>query len=158
LSEEEWNSEELGPIEERRANWQGLDGKYSDEHRSIADWLMIVRRPAGVDGKEFTALKRNALRYLVVWRQLYYRGRRDSPHRQVIDNPEEQKEIIRALHDERGHKGRESTAQQVRWRYYWDGYFNDVAKWVKECPECQKSDMRTMHEGLGSTKIRTNLP
>lgn len=45
LSEPEWDSDESQPVEERRANWQGLEGEYSEEHKAIVDWLMTVTRP-----------------------------------------------------------------------------------------------------------------
>lgn len=58
----------------------------------------------------------------------------------MVDDLEERRSIIVALHDEHGHKGRKTTAALVRWRYYWDCDYKDVVKWIKECPQCQKSD------------------
>uniref|UniRef100_A0A9J7X1E4 Gypsy retrotransposon integrase-like protein 1 n=1 Tax=Cyprinus carpio carpio TaxID=630221 RepID=A0A9J7X1E4_CYPCA len=46
-------------------------------------------------------------------------------------------EILRQLHQQHGHQGRECTLELVRQRCYWPGLFSDVASWCQECDRCQ---------------------
>lgn len=44
--------------------WAGLDGNYSRQNNQMAEWLMTLRNPDGMKGKELTALKRRAMEVL----------------------------------------------------------------------------------------------
>ena len=37
-----------------------------------------------------------------------------------------------------GHKGREATYRRVTNHYFWKGMYEDVANWIRACPECQR--------------------
>ena len=41
------------------------------------------------------------------------------------------------LHDGQGHQGIERTIALCQEQFYWNTMFQDVTKYVKECPQCQ---------------------
>jgi hypothetical protein len=54
------------------------------------------------------------LRHAVMDRQLYLVGSKNIPSRIVVDSAKRTVEILKELHDECGHKGRESPSEQQR--------------------------------------------
>ena len=48
-----------------------------------------------------------------------------------------QAQVLRLLHDGQGHQGIERTIALCRERFYWNTMFQDVTRYVKECPRCQ---------------------
>ncbi len=68
---------------------------------------------------------------------LYCRADKNIPQCLVIDSEERRVEIIAQLHDEYGHKGRESTYQRVTDRYYWNNYYSDVKAFMAGYERCQ---------------------
>ncbi len=48
-------------------------------------------------------------------------------------------EVLRQLHQQHGHQGRERTTELVRQRCYWPGMSSDVASWCQECAWCQEA-------------------
>lgn len=46
-------------------------------------------------------------------------------------------EVLRQLHQQHGHQGRERTMELVQQRCYWPGLSSDVASWCQECDRCQ---------------------
>lgn len=46
------------------------------------------------------------------------------------------KEILRGLHDNIGHPGRERLLRLLRERYYWPDMLADAEGWVKKCQRC----------------------
>ena len=110
---------------------------YSLDSRLIAEYLSTLRRPEQVEKEDFRAFKNRALKYAVINRRLYRRGRRGTPPTRVIDDEAERDRIMQALHDEIGHKGRQSTYRRVADRYYWDSCYKDVKTFVDTCAPCQ---------------------
>ena len=45
-------------------------------------------------------------------------------------------EVLRGLHNDMGHPGRDRMLRLMRERYYWPGMFFDVAEWVDKCDRC----------------------
>ena len=45
-------------------------------------------------------------------------------------------EVLRGLHNDMGHPGRDRMLRLMRERYYWPGMFFDVAVWVDKCDRC----------------------
>ena len=45
-----------------------------------------------------------------------------------------QAQVLRLLHDGQGHQGIEKTIVLCRERFYWNTMFQDITKYVKECP------------------------
>ena len=48
-----------------------------------------------------------------------------------------QAQVLQLLHDGQGHQGIERTIALCRERFHWNNMFQDVTKYVKECPQCQ---------------------
>jgi Integrase zinc binding domain len=133
-----------------------LEEGYSEDSQRIAEYLTILRKPEGISRNKFRAFKKRALRYAVRDRQLFLAASKNIPSRLVVDSDEKRAEIVRELHvrelhDESGHKGRESTYREVADRYYWEGCFQFVQKFVASCKRCQFRDPRRLEEALYPT-------
>ena len=48
-----------------------------------------------------------------------------------------QVQVLQLLHDGQGHQGIERTIALCWEQFYWNTMFQDVTKYVKECPRCQ---------------------
>jgi hypothetical protein len=68
-----------------------------------------------------------------------------------LGTAEGQQEVIKALHDELGHRGRPTTYDQIARRYQWAGMYEDVAAYVKSCEECQRRARIRYEEPLHPT-------
>ena len=77
-----------------------------------------MKKPEGMNRGEFRSFKRKALQFAVVDRNLYRRARKNVPQRLVIDTDERKAEILKELHKQFGHKGRESTYRRIADCYY----------------------------------------
>ena len=45
-------------------------------------------------------------------------------------------EVLKSLHSDVGHPGRDRTLSLLRDRFYWTGMPDDVDDWFKRCPRC----------------------
>ena len=90
-----------------------LEDGYSEESWRIAQYLTTLRRPDGLSRAEFRSFKRKALQFAVLEGNLYRRAGKNVPQRLVIDSDERKAAILKELHDDCGHKGRESTYRRV---------------------------------------------
>jgi hypothetical protein len=129
-----------------------LQEGYSDDSQRIAKFLVTLTRPKEMSTKEFRHFKAQALRYQVDQRQLWRRSTKTYPRRLVLDSTEARSEVLHALHDELGHKGRESTYHRVAARYYWDNLYKECAEHVAACRPCQKRDGQKQYETLHATE------
>jgi hypothetical protein len=129
-----------------------LEGGYSEESQAIAVWILFRRRPEGLSTAELRKFKKKALRMTVRERHLFTIPSGGRPLRRVVDNPVQQLEIVRALHDESGHRGKEGTWRKVWARYHWKGQYEQVKKYVQSCPECQSHASATVQEELWPTE------
>ena len=57
-------------------------------------------------------------------------------------------EILEALYDKSGHRGREGTYRRIADRYYWEELWKHVSRYVKSCRECQMKDKQRQEEQL----------
>ena len=128
-----------------------LEDGYSEDSQRIAQYLTTLRRPEGMGRSEFRAFKKRALRYAVMDGKLYRVGSKNVPNRLVIDLPERRSQILREMHDESGHKGRESTYRKVADRYYWETCYQDTKAFVASCERCQCRDSKRLEEALYPT-------
>jgi ribonuclease HI len=133
------------------ANEDLLEDGYSDKSWQIARYLTSLQRPEGLNRAEFRSFKRKALQYAVLEGNLYRRAGKNVPQRLVIDSDERKATILQELHDEFGHKGRESTYRRVADRYYWEHCYEDVKAFVASCERCQLRDSRRLEEALYPT-------
>ena len=47
-----------------------------------------------------------------------------------------QKQVLKGLHDDMGHLGRDRTIDLVSHRFFWPHMADDVDKWIKKCSRC----------------------
>ena len=130
-----------------------LKAGYSDKSERIAAFLTSLQKPVGLNRKEFRAFKSEALRYRVQDGHLYRRNSKNVPSRRVIDSDERKLEILKQLHDESGHRGREGTYRRIADRYWWEQLHDDVKGYVRSCEECQKRDPTRLEEALHPTWV-----
>ena len=159
--QQELNAVQVAPIvaeqveEVERAAGEGpagaLEGGYSAESNLIAEYLTTLRRPEQVAPREFRRFKARALQYVVQGRHLFRRARKRVPQTRVLDDPAEREEVLKSLHDQAGHKGRESTYHKVAERYFWDSCYQDVKRYCASCPECQLRRANRLEEPLYPT-------
>lgn len=45
-------------------------------------------------------------------------------------------DVLKSLHNDVGHPGRDRTLSLLRDRFFWPGMANDVENWIKKCPRC----------------------
>ena len=122
-----------------------------EELEKIAEWLLTLRRPAGMSNGEFRKFKREETKYLVRDGILYWRGDNKAPPRKVISAHGERQNILAKLHDESGHRGRDATYIKVKNRFHWKGMYSDVDKFVQSCEQCQKRRPHRYDEPLHPT-------
>ena len=65
-----------------------------------------------------------------------WRAGKNVPQRLVIDLDERKVEILKELHKEFSHKGRDSTYRRVMDRYYWDNCYADVREFIASYDRC----------------------
>ena len=129
-------------------------GEYGTQSRRIGAFLLGGgQRPNGMGVKEFRQLRRQALNFLVRDDHLFRRPDKVNPIRRVIDSSERRNEIIRELHDESGHRGREGTYRRVADRYWWKDMWQTVKKYVQSCGECQRRATQRQDEELHPTAV-----
>ena len=77
-----------------------------------------MSRPQGVTTAEYKKLRHQASQCILRDRTLFRRAIKNYIKRRIIDDPKEREEIIEAMHDGSGHRGREGTYKKVLERYY----------------------------------------
>lgn len=123
------------------ASTRVLSDTYSDESEQIAKFLTTLRRPPEMSRSQFSTFKKKALKFIVQDGHLFYRGHgRDLIMRRVLDRPEDRERALQGVHTELAHKGREATYNLLAKRYYWPGAYEQTAKFVRCCFECQARD------------------
>ena len=65
--------------------------------------------------------------------------------------------VLRALHNDMGHQGRDRTTSLVKDRFYWYGITRDIDNWIQRCPRCLKRKKPTT-ERAPLTSIETSQP
>lgn len=116
---------------------QILEDGYSEESKQIATYLTSLARPVGMKTSDFAKFKRRALGFVIRNRHLFRRASKNIPMRRVVDDETQRFNVIKELHDQNGHRGRESTYRRVADRYWWDNLRKDVKSHVKPCEACQ---------------------
>ena len=117
----------------------------------LGRYLETLERPEGMDDQQYQQLRKKSRNFFVRDGYLFKRSRkRGLPPRRVI-GPAQRMEVIRELHDEKGHRGRQSAFQHVNRRYQWKGMYDDVVEYVKSCEECQKRARIRYEEPLHPT-------
>jgi hypothetical protein len=97
----------------------------TDRFQQIAQWLLTLKNPDGLNRKELRQLQRTAQRYCIIQDTLWERTTGGRPLRRVVDDPAVQQQILQQLHEKSGHRGREGTWRKIWNRYSWPGMFSD---------------------------------
>jgi hypothetical protein len=118
----------------------------------LGRYLETLKRPEGLGNEEYRKLRTKSRDFLIRDGYLFKRSRkRGLPPRRVVGLKEQRLAIIREIHDEVGHRGKQSTFEQVRRRYQWKGLYEDVVEYVKRCEECQRRARNRYEEPLKPT-------
>ena len=125
-----------------------LDDSYSEESQRIARYLTTLEKPNDLSRAEFRALVRKAINYSVRDRTLWKNASKSYPPRLVLDAEDQRTAVLTEIHDGTGHAGRESTYHRVADRYYWEGCYEDVRKFVASCKPCQHKSKLRQEEAL----------
>ena len=152
VSEEELLDERGGEV------WTPEEGErlrpgYSEESITIARYLTTLRKPPGMTTKEFQQFKRKALTFMVHEGHLFKRANKNVPLRRVVDIEEDRRKILKAAHEESGHRGKEGTYRRIADRYWWSDLAKLVAKHILTCKACQMRDGRRQEEALHPTWV-----
>jgi len=89
-----------------------FNSNYSKEQKQIARYLTTLKRFADIKNKKFIKFKTKILQYLVQKVKLFWWISKNMSIKRIINNINEQKEIVRALHDQTNHK-------KVKFIYWW---------------------------------------
>ena len=73
-----------------------------------------------------------------VLRRLVTNSTTGEKHFQLIIPRSHRSMIIRSLHDQMGHQGRDRTTSLIRDRFFWHGLTRDVEDWISSCDRCLK--------------------
>jgi hypothetical protein len=124
---------------------------YLDDRLLLTILLKTQRtlaKPNWLSRAEFHEIIRKSKDYSVKNRQLWRNADKWYPPRLVIAAQEHKDEIIKYLHDHTGHGGRENTCRRVANRYFWEGCYTDVKKYVDGCLPCRQKEKRRKEEAL----------
>ena len=100
---------------------------------------------------EFKRFKGFAVKFLLRDGVLYRCAKTGMPPRRVLGNAKDREEVLRQLHDESGHRGRNETYEKARLRYYWDSLHRDIDRYIRSCEECHKRRPHPYDEPLHPT-------
>ena len=119
------------------------------------EYLETMRRLAGMPDGDFKRFKGFMVTFLLRNGVLYRREKTGMPPRRVLGNAKDKKEVLRQLHDESGHRGRDGTYEKARLCYYWDGLYCDIDWYICSGKECQKRWLHREDEPLHPTFLTT---
>ncbi|KAK1913548.1 hypothetical protein P3342_005485 [Pyrenophora teres f. teres] len=131
-----------------------LDDSYSEESQQLAAWILFRKRPENLNRSELRKFKHKALRMTVRERHLFTLPSGGRPLRRVVDDPGQQREIIRELHDNSGHRGKEGTWRKVWTRYHWKGQYEQVKNrsglrvWLAGSQSASENDSKAVQKFL----------
>jgi hypothetical protein len=123
--------------------------EYEGDDLLLGKYLAMLQRPDGLTDLEYKRLRRKSKSFFIRDGYLYKKGKRI--HRRVVGLKDQRLEILRDIHDETGHRGRNTTFEQIKRRYQWKGMYADVEEWVKTCEYCQRRAKLRYEEELHPT-------
>lgn len=105
--------------------------------RCIFDYITTRKYPENSSKNDKRQVRLTASKYVVKENKLFWINRESKIKEVPLDKHDRQK-ILASYHDERGHLGIERTYHAICRQFYWKNLFQDVRKFVKSCPKCQK--------------------
>jgi hypothetical protein len=128
------------------------EAEYHGDDLILGQYLETLQRPDGLTDQQYQRLRQKSRHFLVRDGYLFKRPRkRSQPPRRVIGKEDLRNEVLQKLHDGQGHRGREVTYALVSRRYQWKGMYEDIAKYVQSCEECQRRKRIRYEEPLHPT-------
>lgn len=91
--------------------------------QKFARWLSKLQLPTDESRAERRRIPQIAKKFFVIHDTLWYRKSEKQPLRRVVDDPERQPDIFRALQDESGHRGRKRIWRKLAAGYYWTSMY-----------------------------------
>lgn len=134
------DKDSLEVVEEVREYDKGRRSKQAKEFDAkipkIKEWLKgSLKIPKGMDARDAGKWVRECSHFYEKEGKLY---RRQSGYPQLVVPIEERMYILRAIHDDLGHRGAWATHQTVSKRFWWPDMEADVQWYVKTCHLCQE--------------------
>ena len=128
------------------------EAEYDGDDLVLGRYLETLQRPDSLTDQQYQRLRQKSRHFLVCDGYLFKRARKRShPPRRVIGKEDLRDEVLQELHDNQGHRGREATYALASRRYQWKGMYDDVAKYVQSCEECQRRKRIRYEEPLHPT-------
>lgn len=149
------NCVRIAPVRMADDDEKVLEDGYSEESQKIASYLTTLHRPPEMCTKEYRKFVLHATKFLVREKQLFRRMNKSVPMRRVVDDLRNRQQILKTLHDQGGHRGKEGTYQRIAMRYFWPNLMKDVKAYVASCEECQRRAPGRQEESLHPTWTMT---
>ncbi len=151
----------ISSLNQRPISWS--KEQHSDpDIRRIVELVHATHKPTNRQLARETPYVRRVLRE---WDSLVIRD--GILYRQILSGPEQtfqlvlpikyKTTILKALHDDSGHQGRDRTVSLVRARFFWPGLADDVDRYVKNCLNCQKRKSKVSRK-TELVSIQTSQP
>ena len=144
----------------QQVNWKQVQGK----DPTLRNWIHHVklgRKPKMSDlqpSPTSLALIRNYnslfLRDGILQRRIQIDG---TDRTQMVVPGDMVPDILRTLHNNFGHPGRDRLISLVKDRFYWHGMNNDIDSWIKNCHRCLRRKVPT-NQRAPLIPIRTTYP
>jgi hypothetical protein len=124
--------------------YQGTD---AEVWRDVGRFLEDREYPEGSTLKEQERIRRKAKNFLVMDGVLYRKATEDEMPKEVIAQKDRRQRLLKATHDQLGHKGTFATYTKLQEKFYWTRMASDTEDYVKSCDVCQRRD-RKRHEEI----------
>jgi Integrase zinc binding domain/RNase H-like domain found in reverse transcriptase len=142
-------AERVLPEEDLRDHVESRE-PYEEEHRTetairqdeqlpiIKAWLNDpFKRPQGLTDKQYKTFIKKSRKFFVDEKDRLYKKSADSRHKLVV-NKEHRMYMMKASHDNLGHRGGYATKSLIIERFWWPEIERDVYQYVKTCHICQE--------------------
>ena len=105
-------------------------------YRAVMD-KKLPRKNAMTGDSRYKIMSRHYKQFFMNRGVLYRKTEQNNQTVNQIVLPECFKEtVLRGIHNDMGHPGKERSVSLVRNRFYWPGYTVDCEKWVEKCDRC----------------------
>lgn len=147
-------------------------------HLTVRDWIRLQKEEEIIrivheavikkrkPSKDMVSLHPDLRIFMKDWDKLFikdgvlYRHSRSSTgeERQQLVLPTcKRQEVLRGLHNDLGHMGRDRTTELVRSRFFWPRLARDVTNWIRLCEPCIKRKV-AIPDCAALVNIRTTQP
>ena len=132
--------------------------KTQREDELIERWRKAVidnTVPRNVYSKEDLTMKKQFKNFRMK-RGILFRNVQDDDKviEQLVLPAKYRKDVLRGLHNDVGHPGKERTMRLLKERYYWPGMSSAVDSWVNRCDSCIRRKSSTNERAQHNISIR----